>query len=86
MTRQCEEKRKEDTRIIKRQLREKEEKVRKKLQEADELRMAELEVKRERQRLVQEDAKKRLEFKKRNINFKKLQVLDKHQRIDSLCS
>jgi hypothetical protein len=26
-----------------------------------------------------------MEFKKRNLNFKKLQVLDKHQRIDELC-
>jgi len=27
---------------------------------------------------MEEDARKRIEFKKRNMNFKKLQVLDKH--------
>ena len=31
---------------------------------------------------MEEEAKKRVEFKKRNMNFKKLQVLDKHQRIE----
>jgi len=48
--------------------------------------MIEQEAKKERQRLVQEDNRKRMEFKKRNLNFKKLQVLDKHQRIEELCN
>lgn len=60
--------------------------MRRKLAEAENNRLADLEVKKERQRLVQEDAKKRMEFKKRNLNFKKLQVLDKHQKIDELCN
>jgi len=48
--------------------------------------LAEVEVRREKQRLIAEDNKKRIEFKKRNLNFKKLQVLDKHQRIEQLCN
>ena len=61
-----------------RELRRKEEAIKRKLREAEEARLADLEVKKERQRLVQEDARKRLDFQKRNMNFRKLQVLDKH--------
>ena len=46
------------------------------------MKLAELEIRREKKRLQELDAKKRIEFKKRNLNFKKLQVLDKHQRIE----
>ena len=60
--------------------------MRKKLQQVNEQRQADVEVRREKQRLMQEDNKKRIEFKKRNLNFKKLQVLDKHQRIEQLCN
>ena len=60
--------------------------MRKKLQEAENQRLLDLEVKKEKQRLVQEDNRKRIEFKNRNLNFKKLQVLDKHQRIEDLCT
>ena len=60
--------------------------MRKKLQEAENQRLLDLEVKKEKQRLVQEDNRKRIEFKKRNLNFKKLQVIDKHQRIEDLCT
>jgi len=52
--------------------------VRRKLQQVEEQRLAEIEVRREKQRLIAEDKKKRIEFKKRTLNFKKLQVLDKH--------
>ena len=61
-----------------RELRRKEEAIKRKLREAEEARLADLEVKKERQRLVQEDARKRLDFQKRNMNFRKMQVLDKH--------
>ena len=57
-----------------------------KLEEAERNRQLELEIKRERQRLINEDNRKRMEMDKKIRNFKKLQVLDKHQRIDSLCS
>ena len=52
--------------------------MREKLEKIEEQRLAEVEVRREKQRLMAEDNKKRIEFKKRNLNFKKLQVLDKH--------
>ena len=52
--------------------------MRKKLREVEQQRLTDLEVKRERQKLVQDDARKRMEFKKRNQNFRKLEVLDKH--------
>lgn len=86
MSKQCTEKRREDSINLARQIRQKEAKVRKKLREAESNRIEDLEVKKERQRLVQEETRKRLEFKKRNLNFKKLQVLDKHQKIDELCN
>ncbi len=86
MTKKCEEKRQDDIREIQRQLRLKEKRVRQKLAMSEQQRLEEVEIKKERQRLIKEDAEKRVEFKKRNLNFKKLQVLDKHQRIDDLCS
>lgn len=46
--------------------------MRRKLREAEEQRLEEIEIKKERQRLVQEETRKRLEYKKRNLNFKKL--------------
>ena len=85
MTRQCEEKREEDKRNMQRLLKQKEALVRRKMLEVEEKRLAELEVKKERERLIMEDAQKRKEFQKRNANFKKLEVLDKHQRIGDLC-
>jgi len=48
------------------------------LKEIEERRLAELEVKKERQRLIMGDAQKKQEIQKRNANFKKLEVLDKH--------
>ena len=48
------------------------------MQEVENQRIAELEVKKERQRLIMEDAQKKQEIQKRNANFKKLEVLDKH--------
>ena len=33
-----------------------------------------------------EDAQKKQEIQKRNANFKKLEVLDKHQRIEDTCT
>lgn len=47
-------------------MRQKEDQVRKKLREAEQQRLAQLEIKRERQKLIQDDARKRMEFKKRN--------------------
>ena len=52
--------------MLKRKMRQKEDQVRKKLREVEQQRLTELEVKRERQKLVQDDARKRMEFKKRN--------------------
>ena len=78
MSYQCEEKRIEDIKELRKQQRRKETNVKNKLEEANKARSIEVQVKKERQRLIQEDAKKRIEFKKRNDNFKKLQVLDKH--------
>ena len=46
--------------------------------DVEERSLADQEVKKERQRLIVEDAQKRKEFQKRNLNFKKLEVLDKH--------
>ena len=45
-------------------------------------RLEKMDIKRERQRLVQEENKKRIEFQKQSMNYWKLQVLDKHTRID----
>ena len=59
-------------------IKQKEAKTRKKLQQVEEKRITEIEVHREKQRLMEEEAKKRIEIKRRNFNFKKLQVLDKH--------
>ena len=60
------------------QLRKKEKDLRKKMEDIENQRLADLEVKKERQRLVMEDAQKKQEIQKRNANFKKLEVLDKH--------
>ena len=61
-----------------RQLRQKEAVIRRKMVDVEERSLADQEVKKERQRLIVEDAQKRKEFQKRNLNFKKLEVLDKH--------
>ena len=60
------------------QLRLKEREIKKKMQQIENQRIADLEVKKERQRLIMEDAQKKQEIQKRNANFKKLEVLDKH--------
>ena len=68
------------------QLKRKEKELKKKMQEIENQRLADLEVKKERQRLVMEDAQKKQEIQKRNANFKKLEVLDKHSKIEDLCN
>ena len=68
------------------QLRKKEKDLRKKMEDIENQRLADLEVKKERQRLIMEDAQKKQEIQKRDANFKKLEVLDKHQKIEDLCS
>ena len=64
------------------QMNKKKEQVENKLKQAEEQRLVDLLEKRERQRLTQIENKKRIEFQKQQLNYKKLKVLDKHTRID----
>ena len=64
------------------QMNKKKKQVENKLKQAEEQRLVDLLEKRERQRLTQIENKKRIEFQKQQLNYKKLKVLDKHTRID----
>ena len=85
-TEEFEIRREDEKKRLERQLKKKEKALNMKIQEIENKRLAEMEVKRERQRLVMEDAQKKQDIQKRNANFKKLEVLDKHQRIGDLCT
>ena len=64
---------------INNELKRKEKKVAEKLAAAEETRLLELELKRERQKLVHEENQRRIEMQKRTLHFKKLQILEKHK-------
>ena len=67
---------------LQREMKQKEKRVQSKLQEAEQARLLELELKRERMRLVHEENKKRIELQKRNMHYKKLQIFEKHKNIE----